>query len=94
MTVRDRISEALKRRPHTSLQLSGEVGIAQGEVAAHLEHLARSLPHRGLCLHVEPARCLECEFVFDGRRRKKRPSRCPECRSERIEPPTFSVQAT
>jgi transcriptional regulator len=93
MTVRDRIRAALEQGPHTSLQLSQAVGIAQGEVAGHLEHLARSLPHQGLVLVVVPACCLACGFVFEERRRMGRPSRCPRCKSERIEPPRFSVRA-
>lgn len=92
MTVRDRIREALELRPHTSLQLSQAVGIPQGEVAGHLEHLARSLPHQGLVLEVDPARCIACGFAFEARRRFGRPSRCPQCKSERIEPPRFSVR--
>lgn len=93
MTVRDRIRAALEQGPHTSLQLSQAVGIPQGQVAGHLEHLARSLPHQGLVLVVVPACCLACGFVFEERRRMARPSRCPQCRSERIEPPRFSVRA-
>lgn len=91
MTVRDKLSEALQRAPMTTLQLSGEVGIPQGEVGKHLQHLARSLPHRGLVLEVDPATCLQCGFTFGERSRFGRPSRCPECRSERIQPPRFSV---
>ena len=93
MTVRDRIREALELRPHTSLQLSQAVSIPQGEVAGHLEHLARSLPHQGLVLDVDPARCVACGFEFEDRRRFGRPSRCPRCTSERIEPPRFSARA-
>jgi transcriptional regulator len=93
MTVRDRIRAALEQHPLTSLQLSQAVGIPQGEVAGHLEHLARSLPHQGLVLVVEPARCLACGFSFEDRRRLGRPSRCPQCKRERIEPPRFCVRA-
>jgi predicted Zn-ribbon and HTH transcriptional regulator len=92
MTVRDRIRAALELRPQTSLEVSQSVGVAQGEVAGHLEHLARSLPHQGLVLEVQPARCIACEFTFEGRRRFARPSRCPQCRSERIDPPRFFVR--
>jgi predicted Zn-ribbon and HTH transcriptional regulator len=93
MTVRDRIRAALERGDHTSLQLSQAVGVPQGEVAGHLEHLSRSLPHQGLALVVEPARCIACGFAFEDRRRMSRPSRCPRCRSERIDPPRFSIRA-
>lgn len=92
MTVRDRIRQVLEQEPLTSLQISQAVGVAQADVAAHLQHLARSLPHRGLSLEVEPACCLSCGFVFDERGRFRRPSRCPQCRSERLTLPRFSVQ--
>ncbi len=93
MTVRDRICAVLEQGPQGSLQISQLVGIPQGEVAGHLEHLSRSLTHRGQQLVVLPARCLACEFIFEGRRRFGRPSRCPQCRKERIEPPRFSVES-
>lgn len=93
MTVRDRIREALELRPHTALEISQSVSIAQADVAGHLEHLARSLPHQGLVLEVEPARCVACELTFEGRKRFSKPSRCPRCRSERIQPPRFSVRS-
>lgn len=93
MTVRDQIREALEGRPQTSLQISQAVGIPQGEVAGHLEHLARSLPHQGQVLEVDPARCVACGYEFEDRRRFGRPSRCPKCKSERIDPPRFSVRA-
>lgn len=92
MTVRDRIAAALEAGPLTSLQISQAVGIPQGEVAGHLEHLARSLPHQGRALEVEPARCIACGFTFESRKRMGRPSRCPQCRSERIDPPRFRVR--
>lgn len=91
MTVRDRIRAVLEQGPHTALQISQAVGIPQGEVAEHLRHLERSLAHRKEELAVLPARCLACGFRFESRKRKGKPSRCPECRSERIEPPRFSV---
>lgn len=93
MTVRDQIREALQRRPHTALEVSGVVGIPHGEVAGHLEHLARSLPHQGLVLVVEPAHCVACGFTFEDRKRLGRPSRCPQCRSERVMPPRFEIRA-
>lgn len=92
-TVRDRICAALRQRPHTALQISAAVGIAHREVIGHLEHLRRSLPHRGEQLEVAPARCPACEYVFEDRDKLGRPSRCPECRAQRVQPPRFSVVA-
>ena len=75
----------------TALELSAAVGIPEREVTAHLEHLARSLKHDGYALAVTAAKCLACGFTFDDRARYTAPSACPQCRSERIAPPSFGV---
>lgn len=90
-TVRQALRAALERDTWTARELSAEVSIREREVAAHLEHLARSLPREGAELVVEPARCVACDFAFRKRDRLAAPSRCPKCRSERIEPPRFRV---
>jgi predicted Zn-ribbon and HTH transcriptional regulator len=63
------------------------------DVVQHLEHLARSLRGAGGVkqLEVEPAHCLACDFSFTTRERLGRPSRCPACKSERLEPPLFRL---
>ncbi len=77
----------------TARELSVAAGISEKDVAAHLEHLARSLPHEGLRLAVRPATCLACEYAFTDRAKHTAPSACPACRSERIAPPSFHVEA-
>jgi len=67
------------------------VGVPEKQVAGHLEHLGRSLKAAGERLRVEPAQCLECRFVFRKRARLSRPSRCPVCRSERLDAPRFAI---
>lgn len=59
-----------------------------------LRHVERSLRGSGQSLHVEPAKCEACGFVFRGReaRHLRPPSRCPQCRSERLEEPRFSIR--
>jgi len=91
-TVRQALRAALERDTWTAKELSAEVSIREREVAAHLEHLARSLPREGARLVVEPARCVACGFAFTKRDRRAAPGRCPKCRSERIEPPRFRVE--
>jgi predicted Zn-ribbon and HTH transcriptional regulator len=91
-TVRQRLRDILREGPRTALELSGECSVAEREVRDHLEHLRKSLPHEGLRLVVEPARCRKCGHEFADRTRLSRPSRCPECRAERIEPPRFHVE--
>jgi predicted Zn-ribbon and HTH transcriptional regulator len=86
--VREALHRALREGPATAQELSTAVRVAQKQVLEHLEHLRRSL-----ALHVEPARCLACGFVFDARTRLGKPSRCPECKSTRITLPRFSLES-
>jgi predicted Zn-ribbon and HTH transcriptional regulator len=92
-TVRETLRRILREGgPATARDLSQAAGIREKDVAAHLEHLARSLAHRGERLVVEPASCLACGFAFGGRTRLTRPGACPRCRSTRIDPPAFRVE--
>jgi transcriptional regulator len=90
-TVRAALREALRGRPLTALELSAAVGIAHKQVDDHLEHLQKSVSAEGETLVVDPATCLGCGYVFRERTRTSRPSRCPKCKSERIDPPRFSL---
>jgi transcriptional regulator len=92
-TARQALLEALRSGPKTARDLSAEVSLPEREVVAHLEHLGRSLARGDLELCVEPPRCLGCGFAFKKRDRLDRPSRCPRCKSERIELPLFSVKS-
>jgi transcriptional regulator len=91
-TLRQSLASALRENALTARELSQLCSIAEREVAPHLEHLARSLPRGGERLVSVPARCVACDFEFADRRRAARPSRCPECKSERIRPPTFRIE--
>jgi predicted Zn-ribbon and HTH transcriptional regulator len=88
-TVRAALRDALRAGPRTAHELSALVRVPEKQVAEHLEHLARSLRAAGERLDVEPARCLDCGFVFRKRDRLSRPSRCPLCRGERLDGPRF-----
>ena len=90
-TVRSALRQVLREGPLTARELSARVGIGEKEVSGHLEHLARSLRHSGERLRVEPAQCLACEFVFTERTRLTKPSKCPACRSQRLDPPRFVI---
>ncbi len=93
-TVRSELVRHLRAGPLTARELSGRVGVAERAVAEHLAHVARSLRAAGERLHVEPARCLECGFVFRKRERLGKPSACPACRSQHVAPPRFRVLAS
>lgn len=93
-TVREAIRAALLEGPATAYELSGRVSVAEREVASHLEHLARSLAHRGERLVVDPPICLGCGFAFERRERLKRPSACPRCRGTHLAAAKFSIEGT
>lgn len=92
-TARHRLQSVLEAGgEHTLRTLSQQTSLSERDVAEHLVHLERSLTHRGLALVIEPARCRECGFRFERRSRATRPSRCPRCRSERIDPARFALR--
>lgn len=90
-TVRSALREVLREGPLTARELSARVGIGEKEVPGHLDHLARSLRHSSERFRVEPAQCLVCAFVFKERTRLTKPSKCPMCRSQRVDPPRFVI---
>jgi len=91
-TARSRLRDALlEETALTVAQLSRRVGLCEREIPEHLEHLAKSLRAEGMRLEVEPATCVACEYVFADRTRATKPSRCPECSSERIDPAAFRI---
>lgn len=92
-TVREDLHAALLGGAATARDLSKRVGISEHEVAGHLEHLERSLKHKGEKLVIEPPTCLDCGFTFTKRHRFTRPSGCPECRGRRITLPQFRIES-
>ena len=90
-TARGRLIAALQEGFATAKGLSHRVGLSETQVLEHLVHVERSLQHRGGELERDPARCLKCGHVFEARERNKTPSRCPDCRSERIASPRFRI---
>ncbi|MBS3757907.1 MAG: transcriptional regulator [Desulfobacterales bacterium] len=91
-TIREDITELLLQRELDAREISGEIGVSEKDVVAHLDHISRSLSRRGLKLVVTPARCFSCGYTFKDRSRPKKPGRCPKCRSEHIDPPRFSIK--
>jgi predicted Zn-ribbon and HTH transcriptional regulator len=80
----------LRQDEYTAKDISRILGIREKEVYEHLPHVQRSLGN-AVSLIVEPARCMECDFIFTKRKRVTTPGRCPVCRSERISEPVFKI---
>lgn len=92
--MRESLRQVLLDGPATARDLSKRVGISEHDVANHLEHLERSLTHKGERLVIDPPRCLDCGFVFAHRHRFTRPGSCPSCRGRRISLPEFRIEGS
>ena len=90
-TLRQSILHCLQEGPLTARELSALVQIREKDVIPHLEHLEKSLRRSGRRLAIEPSECLQCGFRFEKRRRLSKPSACPRCRCQRIDPPVFRL---
>ena len=90
-TARQALRAALGGAPQSVRELSALTGLSEKEIPEHLEHLERTLRGEGLKLTVLPPRCVRCGFRFEERERLRKPSRCPRCKSERIEPARFTL---
>ncbi|WP_435128435.1 transcriptional regulator [Halobaculum sp. D14] len=88
-TTRQRIADALRDRAAAGSDLADEFDTTRPQVYQHLRHVAQSLDEEELL--VAPPECRDCGFDgFDDP--LNYPSRCPECKSERIAEPTFTIE--
>lgn len=90
-TTRQRIIDALRDEPSTPRELSKQLGVPTSAIYDHVQHVARSLENDPEKLLVAPPECTECGFSgFDNP--LSAPSRCPECRCERLAEPQLLVE--
>jgi transcriptional regulator len=85
-TIRQHIIDCLRHGPVSIGILSAEVGLPEKELQGHLESMRRQVR-----LAITPARCAGCGFEFTGRRRIRKPGKCPKCRSTHIDEPLYSL---
>ncbi len=93
-TVRERIIKLLSetQAPLSAKEIAFEVGLeSEREVYEELRHVAKTVRRMGKTLYIQPAYCKKCGFVFKDAQIKK-PSRCPKCKSQWIEPPRFIIR--
>lgn len=86
-TIRQEIVRLLEAGGMTVGDLSKEVGKSEKELYDHLQHL---LDYGSLI--VTPAECRKCGYVFETRKKLKKPGKCPACKGTFIEPPVFRVE--
>jgi hypothetical protein len=90
-TTRERIADALRVEPATPRQLSEQLGVSTTAVYEHVKHVAKSLENADEQFLVAPPECRDCGFDgFDDP--LNYPSRCPECKCERIAEPRFVIE--
>jgi predicted Zn-ribbon and HTH transcriptional regulator len=65
LTLRKKIAEALEGDFLDLREISKLFGIKEKEVLDHLNHIEKSVHHRGFT--VEPASCQQCGFSFKKR---------------------------
>lgn len=90
-TIRRQIIDLLTEGERGAREISQILRIREREVYEHLEHIERSVASRKGKLVVNPARCLECSYLFEDRRRLTRPGRCPRCKGEHVADPRYRV---
>ena len=94
-TTRQRIADALREAPRTASDLAATLSLPTPTVYEHLEHVSQSITEAdgggNEAFLVAPPTCRECGFDgFDDP--VNEPSRCPECKCERIEEPAFVIR--
>ncbi|WP_128477607.1 transcriptional regulator [Halorussus pelagicus] len=90
-TTRERIAAHLRETAASPSALAVEFDVTAGVAIDHVRHVAESLSASDEQLLVAPPECSDCGFSdFDDP--ANRPSRCPECKSEAVEQPTFRIE--
>ena len=90
-TTRQLITELLKEKSCSAIELSREVRVKEKEIYEHLPHISKSAAAQGRKLYIDPSRCMKCGYVFKDRRRFTPPSRCPRCRDTYVTQPIFRI---
>lgn len=87
-TQREQMMAHLENAERTPRELSGLMRMSMRDTLDHLEHVKKSAGKR---MKIRPARCKRCGFTFSKRSKLSTPSRCPDCRNERILGPWLQV---
>ena len=89
-TTRQRIADFLRGQPAEPATVAEEFGITTSSALSHVEHIAHSLEGTDEELLAAPPECRDCGFDgFDDL--TNRPSRCPECKSENVGEPVYTI---
>jgi predicted Zn-ribbon and HTH transcriptional regulator len=89
-TTRQRIADYLREESATAAAIAEEFGVTTSSALSHVDHVAASLDGTDEQLLAAPPECRDCGFDrFDDL--INRPSRCPDCKSENVAEPVFTI---
>ena len=91
MTKRQEIIKLLSQADFNAREISKAIGVREKEVYDHLLHIEKSAKSKKYNFNVFPSQCSSCGYLFKKRKRLTKPSRCPECKKQRIEPSRFQI---
>ncbi|KAB7515730.1 transcriptional regulator [Halosegnis rubeus] len=90
-TTRERIADHLREQSAEAGTLANEFEITTNAALSHVDHIAKSLDGTDEELLAAPPTCNDCGFD-DFNDLINRPSRCPECKSESLTEPAFTIR--
>ncbi|HAA53270.1 MAG TPA: transcriptional regulator [Myxococcales bacterium] len=93
-TIRRKILQLLEEESAalSAKAISKRSHVSEKEVYTHLEHIQRTLEKsKTHTFKVEAAECRQCDYIFETRKKLKKPSRCPACKCQSIEEPLFAI---
>ena len=91
-TIRQQIIILLEAETGDARMISQRLRLSEKEVYNHIPHIRKTVASMGKLLIVTPARCINCGYEFETRKKISKPGRCPKCKKERIEPPGFRIK--
>jgi len=89
-TRREEIIKLLEERELSLQSIANKFCVDLKEILEDLEHVEKSI--RPKKLKRRHAECKNCGFVFKERSKIKKPSKCPRCKKEWIQPAVFRIE--
>ena len=89
MTRRQEIIQMLEMGEWSLERLANYFRTTLKDLLLDFEHIPKSIRPRKL--KITPACCNKCGYLFRDRTRINRPSKCPMCKSEWIEPAKYRI---
>ncbi|WP_457591135.1 transcriptional regulator [Geoglobus sp.] len=89
--LRERIMDLLMEREMSVSEIISELGLEPSmrkDIFRIIESLSRIAKRKGMRVYFQPPLCMSCGFTF----RSLNPSKCPECKSERITEARFIIK--